>query len=257
VPASPTRAIVRLTLLEALRTRLPAYLAVLAAAGLGLAVFLGAMAVTEGAQVRAGVLGSLLRLGAVVLTALFVVASVHRELEGRATEMLLSLPVSRGRYYLARLAGFAVTALGVALVATGVVLLQAPPPAAAAWGLALAAELVLVAALAQAAAFSLGQLPGALGAVLAFYLLGRGIGAIQLIAHGPLVSAPGPLNTLATAAIDGLAFLLPDLYRFTRAEWLVHGLADSADLLLVLAQAAVYGPLLAAVGLFDLYRRSF
>lgn len=254
---SPFRAIIRLTLLEAVRTRLPVYGAVLAGSGLGLAVFLGAMAVTEGAAVRAGVLGSLLRLGAVVLTALFVVASVHRELGARATEMFLSLPMSRASYYLARQAGFVATALGVAAVMTAVVLTQAEPLAAAAWGLALGAELGLVAALAQAAAFSLGQLPGALGAVLAGYLLGRGIGALQLIAHSPLVSTPGPLDTIATAAIDGLAFLLPDLYRFTRSEWLVYGPPGWAELGLVLGPAVLYGILLSAMGLFDLYRRSF
>lgn len=254
---SPFIAIVRLTLLEARRTRLPVALAVLVAATLGLGAFMGAMAVTEAGAVRVGVMAGLLRLGAVALTALFVVGSVHRELAGRTTEMLLSLPLSRSAYYLARLSGFAATAVAVAALATVVALLQAEPGAAAAWGVSLAAELVLVAALAQAAAFTLGQLPGALGAVLAFYLLGRGIGAIQLIAHGPLAGAPGPLNTAATGAIDALAYLLPDLYRFTRGEWLVYGEVAGADLGLVLGQALAYGLLLAAVGLFDLHRRGF
>ena len=49
--------------------------------------------------------------------------------------------------------------------------------------------------------------------------------------------------------------MLPDLYRFTRSEWLVYHVGTPSDLLPVLGQSAVYLVLICGAALFDLYRK--
>jgi hypothetical protein len=44
--------------------------------------------------------------------------------------------------------------------------------------------------------------------------------------------------------------------RFTQTAWLVNGADTLAGLALVAVQALVYGALLTAAGLFDLYRKN-
>jgi hypothetical protein len=51
--------------------------------------------------------------------------------------------------------------------------------------------------------------------------------------------------------------VLPDLSRFTRADWLIGELPNQLDIALLAGQSFVYVSFLAALGLFDLYRREF
>ena len=80
--------------------------------------------------------------------------------------------------------------------------------------------------------------------------------ALQLMAH----AAPGVDASAAQrfmrAFVDALAFVLPDLDRFTRSEWLIHGTGTSTDLGFAVTQTFVYVLLLWAAALFDLYRKS-
>jgi hypothetical protein len=56
--------------------------------------------------------------------------------------------------------------------------------------------------------------------------------------------------------VNLLALLLPDLSRFTGTAWLLDGAGGGAALAYVAGQTLIYGALLAAAGLFDLYRKS-
>ena len=69
---------------------------------------------------------------------------------------------------------------------------------------------------------------------------------------------PGALSSRVIAwLVDGIAFLLPDLYRFTPSEWLAYNTGSVEALAPVLAQTAVYVTLLTGAALFDLYRKNF
>ena len=57
------------------------------------------------------------------------------------------------------------------------------------------------------------------------------------------------------AVIDGLAYLLPSLSRFTSAEWLLHGTSWSV-LGEIALQTLIYVALLAGATLFDLHRKN-
>jgi ABC-type transport system involved in multi-copper enzyme maturation permease subunit len=254
--ARQVRAIAALTLLEALRGRLLWLLALVLGAGLGLAVLLGSLAITETRQVQTAVLGSFLRLAAVVVTSLFVISSVVREMNEKVVEIYFSLPLPRAVYYLGKLSGFALGALLVAASCASLAALFSAPEQAALWGLSLFAELLLVIAVSLLCLFTFSQVTAALSAVLGFYVLARAIGAMQLMTRGPFADPNALADQVVRSLVDGLAFLLPELYRFTASEWLAYGSGSWEALQALATQTAVYLVLLAGAGLFDLYRKS-
>ena len=79
--------------------------------------------------------------------------------------------------------------------------------------------------------------------------------AILLIGSNPLVAGTAEEVPLTTRALEVIAFLLPDLDRFARSDWLIAGTAGLDDLWHAAAQTAVYLLLIAGASLFDLQRK--
>ncbi len=249
-------AIARCTALEAARGRLAWLVAGFTLAGCVVAVFAGEIAITETRGVRAGLLGAWLRSCAAFTVGLFVIAGMVRELHGKGVELVLSMPVSRATYCAGKLAGFAgisvllATACGLALAGF------APPLQVAIWAASLGLELLIVTAASLLCVFTFPQVAGASSVVAGFYVLSRMMAALQLMAHEPQAVAASAARRFIGAFVDGLAFVLPDLDRFTESEWLIHGAGTIADLGFAATQAAVYVALLCAAALFDFYRKA-
>ena len=246
--------IARYTLLEALRNRLLWLLLAMALGAVALSGFLNELALTESRQLQAALLGAVLRLAAVFLIATFVVTSMVREANDKGLELLMALPLPRAVYLLGKLAGFAALAVLPALLFGALALFFAPPAQAALWAVSLLCECWIVAALSLLCMVTWNQVLPALAAAVSFYLLARVIGTLQLLGHGATATASAGQRALATG-IDALALLLPHLDRYTRADWLVYHDGGAADLLAIAAQTAIYVALMAAAGLFDLYRK--
>jgi hypothetical protein len=262
MPATPPRilppvlAVARLVALEALRGRVGWLVAACMLAGVGVAAFGAEIAITESREVARAVLGAWLRITAVLVVVLFVATSIARDWSDKGVELVLALPLPRGVWLAGRLAGYAVVAVAVAAACTALALLYAPAGQVLVWGATLACELLLVVAAVVLFMLTLTQPVAGLVAVLAFYLLSRSMDAFRLMAAGSPVTGHGAGSTLAAGVLDVIAFLLPDLHRFARTEWLVYGGAGSADLVAAAAQTLIYGMLLVAAALFDLERRA-
>lgn len=247
--------ITRYSLREALQNRLLALVAVLLIATVLLAEFVGAVALTEHRSLQAAFTAAILRLGAVLVMALFVVTTLLREEQDRTLELTLALAYPRSHYVLGKLAAYAVLALGLACACALPLLLYAPPEAVLRWSLSLACELWLVAGLGLLLAFSMRQPVVAVAALGAVYALARAMGALLLIVHQPVFARDGALPQLIDGFIELLAWLLPALHRFTDAGWVAHGTGGWAEVAAVIGQTLIYGVLLAAAAAFDLNRR--
>ena len=250
----PAATLARLVLLEARRGGLPWLALGCIAFAVALAAFLSQVAITEGLMLQAALVAALLRAGAVFLIAAQVASSTLREINDKALELALSLPVSRLAQYLGRLGGFAACSVAVAALFSLPLLLWAPPANVALWGVSLALECTLVAAASMFFAMALAQLVPAIACVAGLYLLGRAIAAMQAIATGPLADA-SLAHDVARWAVDATAFLLPRLDAVTRTEWLLYGAPGWQAYLAALAGLAAYAALLMAAGLFDFYRK--
>jgi ABC-type transport system involved in multi-copper enzyme maturation permease subunit len=247
--------VARYTLLEAWRSGLPWMALATLLAALGLAMFLGQVALAETARVQAATAAALLRAAAALLIAAHVVAAIAREINDKGLEFTLAQPLSRPAFYLGKLAGYGIAGLGLAIAFSLPMLAWSGTAAVAAWALSLGLELLLVAAAALFFVMALAQPAAALTASVGLYLLARTMGAIQAIASGPQ-SEGSALAAAARWAVDGVSLLLPRLDLATQSAWLVYGAPGGAELARVIGVLLVYTVLLAAAGLFDLSRRN-
>lgn len=244
------------TMLEGARTRLALLAVVLALGGIALAEFAASIAITETREYRIALLAGTLRLGMVFLLASFAIAGMVRDFHGGAAALYLSRPLPRAEYFAGCLLGYSVISLFLASGAGVLLAMYAVPGQALIWATSLGFELLLVAALSLTCVVSFNQMPAALGAVGAFYLLARAIGAIQLMSTGPLIDSGSLFQRFAALFARGIGYLLPELWRYTDASWVIHGTGSWSLLPSLVIQTLVYLLLLTAVGLFDLYRKS-
>ncbi|MGE0386643.1 MAG: ABC transporter permease [Gammaproteobacteria bacterium] len=250
-------AIARFTLVEALRTRMPWTFLVGAAIVLGLALFAGSLAPTGGAEFAVALAAAGLRLFAVSALALFVAASQAREMNDKGMELVLALPIPRALWFFGRLAGHAAAAIAIAAASTVLMALLQPPGALLAWGAALGAELIVVAAVTLLFTLTFAHVATALCATGAFYLLARGLDALLLVAHHPVGGVHSGADEVMVAVLDAIALIVPPLARFAPSEWLLYGGVLWSDLAPLALQAVLFLALAASAALFDLYRRTF
>ena len=248
--------VARLAVIEAARGRFAWLVAGFLLAGLTLALFAGELAITESQGFRAGILGAWLRACAVFTISLAVVASVVREFNDKGIELLVSLPVPRATYFAGKLVGFAGIASASALACALALAGFAPPAQVAIWAASLLLELLVVVSISLVCVITFAQLTQAMSVCLAFYLLSRAMAAMQLMVHEPVGASETAARQFARMFVDSLAFLVPDLDRFTESEWLIHGTGTIADLGFAATQSAIYVALLGAAGVFDLYRKA-
>jgi len=249
-------AITRFTLLEAMRNRLIWLFLILLLVAIMLAEFMGGISITESHAIRTSLLGAMLRVVTVFVISLYVITSVVREMNDKGMDLTLSLPVSRSNYYFGKLSGYALIAFFMSLLIGFCLLFYAPFPQALIWTVSLFCELLIISALCLLCVYTFGQVTIALTAVTAFYFLARSIDAIQLMSKGSVIDQNSLVQTFMTKAVDLLATVLPDLYRFSPSEWLIYPDSSLGQIVPVIVQTVIYLFILMAAGLFDLYRKN-
>ncbi len=249
--------LIRITLLEALRTRL-AWLALgIAALVLGLTQFLNQVAITESREIQIAFAAAALRAAAAFLLASFVITSSIRESNDKIIDLLLSQPVPRSAYFYGKFIGFGLVALALAVLCGLALALFTRGTGLAVWTVSLAGELLVVASIALFCALSIPQAVTAIAATAGFYLLARSVEAMQLIAAAPLVPNTGIADTAIRWIVEAIAVSMPALDRLARSSWLLDGAPGIAEMVPLAGQIALYVVLIGAASLFDLHRKSF
>jgi len=251
----------RYILLTAVRDRLLAVLALGLVAGALIGAFLGGATFMEEREMALAYAGFATRLVLMAGLVLFVCFHVQRGYENREIDLMLSRPVSRLQFVLIYWASFSGVAIFLALLATVVLALAGRPVSEglALWACSLILEALLVVAIALFFSLTLKSAVGSAMATLAFYLLSRMAGFLLGIAQADW----GEVTSTALGAAMGygvyvVSLVLPRLDLFGQTWWLNYGVPpDGEGLLQVLAQAAVYVPLLLAATAFDFRRKQF
>jgi ABC-type transport system involved in multi-copper enzyme maturation permease subunit len=242
------------TLLEAVRNRLFGFTLAGMVCLLGLTEFVGELAVTEQRQIQAALIGAGMRLFTVCTVCLFVVTSTVREFNDKGFELILSLPIPRSSYLLGKCTGFLALALVISAAGALLLLVYSAPGAVLLWYLSLACELLILVMLSLLCLFTFGNVTVAYVLVLAFYLLSRSMETIRLVSMSPILESHSFSQEFLGALVSVIAFVVPELNRFARSEWLIHG-ADWGALSAIGLQTIIYAILLGAAALFDLYRK--
>ena len=249
--------IARYTLLEALRTRLPALVLTALLALLAASFFIEAISVTEGARVQTGFYAAGARLAGVFIVGIYVLVSITREFNDKGLDVMLALDLPRAHYILGKLAGFVAIAALVAIAMSLPLAWLSAPAAALQWLASLGLELAIVAALALFCIVTFNQLTPAASFVLAFYLLARALTAIRLMGANPLAGADTFSHQVMQFAIEAVAHVMPALDAWTQTAWLVNERAPWGALLQLAGQSALYVALLTAATMFDFHRKNF
>ena len=248
--------IARFTFLEALRTRLLWIVLVMLALLFLASLFVQHISVTETVRMQTGFLAATARMAAVLVLSLHLAGSMVREFNDKGVDLLLSLDLPRAGYYVGKFLGFAGIAIAIAALTTLALLPLVPSQGLLLWGLSLAMELTLVSALTLFCVITFAQIMPAISFVVAFYLLARSISAVRLLSTSQLLAPNDWTNRAVVRLVDALAWLLPDLDRFALTAWLVDQSGSLGTLAADGLQTLVYGALLLAAGLFDLYRKN-
>ena len=249
--------IARYTVLEAMRTRLPALVAAIVVLFGAASLFVSEIAVTESTRLQTGFYAATTRLAAVFITGLYVLTSVSREFNDKGLEVLLALDLPRSHYILGKLAGFLAMTAVIAMAAALPLAYLAGPAAALQWAASLCFELGLVVALALFCILTFNQVMPAASFVLGFYLLARALSAIRLIGTTPVSGADELSHQIIHLVIEALALILPALDRWTQTAWLIDTAAAWSDIGALAWQSAIYVTLLTAAAMFDFYRKNF
>ncbi len=249
--------IARYTLLEAMRTRLPALVAATVGLLFAASLFVHEIAVTESTRLQTGFYAASTRLAAVFIAGLHVLASMAREFNDKGLDVALALDLPRAHYILGKLAGFLMIGALLAAAVSLPLALLAEPQAAFQWGISLALELGIVSALALFCIVTFGQLiPGA-SFLLGFYLLARTLTAIRLMSAQPLTGVDAFSHQVIQLLVDGLALVMPAFDGWTQTAWIVNQQASWPEVGALAWQSLLYIALIAAGTMFDFYRKNF
>ncbi|MEX2354212.1 MAG: ABC transporter permease, partial [Gammaproteobacteria bacterium] len=165
--------IARFTFLEAIRNRL----FLLTVAGLvcllGMAGFVGELAITETREIQAVLVASLARWFILMTTALFVITSMVRGLNDKGLELILSLPISRISYYFGKYIGFLLLGIAVSFALCLILLIYSDLLPLSVWLLSLVCEMAVIVAMSMLCLFTFNNITVSFVVVFTFYLLAR------------------------------------------------------------------------------------
>jgi len=248
--------IARYALLEASRTRLPQLvlgtILLLGAAGF----FVQSLGVIEGTRLQVGFYASTVRLAAVFIVGMYVLASVAREFNDKGLDIVLALDLPRSHYILGKLLGFLIIGTLVAASVSIPLAFLSTPAAALKWGLSLALELAIIMACGLFCIVTFSQLLSAASFLLAFYLLARVLTAIRLMSEHPLVGATTLSHRFIRLIVEAVALVMPAFDQWTRTAWLLELRPAWAEIGTLAWQTAIYVALLACATMFDFYRKN-
>ena len=249
--------IAKYSIWEAIRDRFLIFIVLGILAFLFVSLFVGELAITEGIQMQAAILAFSLRLFCVFTIGLFVITSMIREFNDKGFELILSHPVPRSTYYFGKFTGFAFVALSISLLCVCCLSLYVPVTLSLFWSISLFCELLIIIALSMLALFSFNSITISFSAVMAFYFLSRSIEVIRLLGSSPIIDSTELSHKFINFLLDVIAYVIPDLYRFTQTDWVVYISDLKSDFIIVVLQTIIYVVLLSCAALFDLYRKEF
>jgi hypothetical protein len=249
------RPTIRLVLLTAARDRLfvSAYGAL--AAALALSAYIGGWSVFEPAETAVVYAAGGVRIVLALGLAIFVAVHIERLYSTREIEAILSRAISRAQFVVAYLLAIGLVALALVVPVAALVALAAQSPQGAVyWVLSLLFEALIVVAFTMFAALTFERAIPSVFAAAVFYALARLVGLFTSLTE---LGRQGGINRIANPIADAIALAVPRLDLFCQTRWLIYGPLPQESLAIFVAQTAIFVPLLALAGIYDLRRKQF
>ena len=253
-------AIIRYTLLTALRDRV--FIGVLVAVFVAAAIssFLGGTALVEQAQMTLVYTAGSARLTIIVGLVLFVCFHVRRSFDNREIEVILSRPISRPCFVVSYFSGFAVLTMLLTLPVILIIWAITQPNLTGLlyWAGSLVLEGMLITTFALVSALIMKSAVASVLACGGFYLLSRMMGFFTLMISQPVMESVVAENKALFPLVwllKSIAVLLPRLDLYGKTAWLLYGVKETPHLWLL--QSLIYIPLLLGMAIWDFRRKQF
>lgn len=266
-------AIIKYTLLTAVRDWLYLGIFLLVIGAVFLSIFLGGTALSEQGKASIAFIASSVRIITILGLVLFVCFHVRRSIENKEVELILTRPISRVSFVLSYYLGFATLAASLIIPISIILSLSvfnfsfvdidqdkiAPMLVnIALWSCSFFLETLIITAFAFFATLILESAVFSTLATLTFYFMSRIIGFFIISMHNPASLIKGTmLGRVSENALMAISTMLPRLDMFTRSEWLVYGIADKSEYMLFAGSALIFIPLILLMTIFDFLRKQF
>jgi ABC-type transport system involved in multi-copper enzyme maturation permease subunit len=252
--------IIRYTLITALRDWLFIGLFVIISAAIAISMFLASTALVEQQQMAIAYAAGTSRVIVIGGLIIFVSFHVRRLFENREIEVILSRPMSRGKFVVAYWVGFVVLGIIMAfpLIIALEVLTKPNEIGLLYWGSSLILEIALIMAFALVSALILRSAVTSVLSSFGFYALARMMGFFTATIHVPTaLIKSADFSRIMQFVLEAVSVVLPRLDLFGETNWLVYGLNQAENIWVYAVQSAIYIPLLLALAVFDFQRKQF
>ena len=224
-----------------------------------ISMFLGSAAILEQEDFTKVFMAAGLRLVGILGLVLFIVFFIRRSFDTKDVEFMLSRPIGRVRFVVSYSAAFSLIAIflgalcGAVVVAVGG---RGFDTGQLYWCLTVMAEYIVIANVALFIAMVLNSASASAMATLGFYLLCRMSGQFLGISDAAIMQ-DGLFSSLMNTIFQFISVFLPRLDLMAQTSWLVYGVGDISDIILLVAQAMIFSVFILCACLLDLMRRQF
>lgn len=261
------QAIIRYTILTALRDWLFLGILILVLLATGVSLFLANTALAEQTAMAAAFIISSVRMITMLGLVVFVCFHVRRSFENKEVELILSKPISRISFVMAYFFGFALLAFCMVLPITLLLLalhkfqlLELNLKGLALWSVSFYLETLIVVAFSFFSALLLSSAVTSVLFTLSFYFFARIFGFLLISINSVAsLSRSSLLGRMAEQVLNAIGVMIPRLDMFSKSEWLIYGVqhAELGHFYLFTQSAFVYVPLILVMAMYDFSRKQF
>jgi len=225
-----------------------------------LANFLGSTVMIEKELMLTEFISAAIRNVLIVGMIIFVCFHVRRAFENKEIDLMLSRPISRGKFILGYWMGFCIVSF---LILSGSVLFTLffagyQYYGTSIWTVTLAFELMIVIAFAIFSSIILRSSVSSVLLCFGFYLTSRMMGFFGYVLEKNYTSDTFSFDYFSQKIIWLTSYLLPRLDLFSQSKWLAYGVdLTSSDWLLPIIQSLIYIPLLLVFAAIDFNKKQF
>ena len=246
-------------LLTALRDRLYVGLFIILLAAFGISSMVGSTVLVEQAQAKITYVAGSARLIFAVGMILFVCFYVRKSFENREVEFVLSKSIARHNLILAYLLGFVIVSFLIILpLVILLFFMKANLIGLLYWSLSIVLESLIIITFSLLAALILKSAVTAVLASLGFYIMSRMMGFFVMSIDIPSqMSDVSTVNRALSSLLKLISIVFPRIDLFSKSEWLIYGVVNNYEIMLILSQSLIYIPLMIFMAFYDFNRKQF
>lgn len=190
----------------------------------------------------------------------FVCFHVRRAFENKEIELMLSRPISRGKFIVGYWVGFCIVAILMLSAVTIFMLIFSTYTynGISIWMATMAFEIMIIIAFAIFASIALKSSVTSVLLCFGFYITSRMMGLFTYVLEKNSPSDVFSFEYISQKIIWLTSYLLPRLDLFSQSKWLTYGIdITQSDWLLPILQSLIYIPLLLVFAALDFNRKEF